>query len=146
MPLGIGTCFRFYTQKRVEKKTQSICIQNLQSLHTTVRQYNIKLVKLDFSKLIFQKSSTDQQGVILYILLKSPLGIYLPLRSLKYGGLKRQRIAESDTALCAIFPKALKRNFCQHFLIYCLRLFIQKCFIVYPIFTCHSYFPPLIST
>ena len=34
----IGTCFRFYTQMRVQKTNkQSICIQNLQSLHTTVQ-------------------------------------------------------------------------------------------------------------
>lgn len=92
-----------------------------------------------------------EKTLILFILLKMGRTwkyflrfTYLYQKSQIWGH-KRQRIVESDTALCAIFPIALKRNICQYFLIYCLCLFIQKCFMIYPILICHSYLHTHIS-
>ena len=92
-----------------------------------------------------------EKTLILFILLKMERTwkyflrfTYLYQKSQIWGH-KRQRIVESDTALCAIFPIALKRNICQYFLIYCLCLFIQKCFMIYPILICHSYLHTHIS-
>ena len=40
---------------------------NTSSKHPVQNRLKIQFVELDFSKLIFQKSSTDQQGVRVYL-------------------------------------------------------------------------------